>query len=92
MKVCELFDLTGRTALVTGGSRGLGLSMAAALPEMGAKVTISARQLDELSDARRQLGVEGQEALTLTSDLSRPETIAPWWTEWWRRSGPLIFW
>ena len=44
MGVKELFDLSGRVALITGGSRGLGLQMAEALGEMGAKVAITARK------------------------------------------------
>jgi len=40
----ELFDLSGKVALITGGSRGLGLQMAEALGDMGAKVAISARK------------------------------------------------
>ena len=41
MSVKQLFDLTGQVALVTGGSRGLGLQMAEALGEMGAKLAIT---------------------------------------------------
>ncbi|MEY4426001.1 MAG: Gluconate 5-dehydrogenase, partial [Pseudomonadota bacterium] len=42
----QLFDLKGQTALVTGGSRGLGLQMAHALGEAGAKVIVSSRKAD----------------------------------------------
>ena len=45
--VMELFDLRGQVALVTGGSRGLGLQMAEALGEMGAKLAITARKADD---------------------------------------------
>ena len=44
----KLFDLTGQVALVTGGSRGLGLQMAEALGEAGAKVMLTARRSAEL--------------------------------------------
>ena len=50
--VQQLFDLSGQVALVTGGSRGLGLQMAEALGEMGCKVAISARKADELAEAK----------------------------------------
>jgi gluconate 5-dehydrogenase len=56
MGVRKLLDLSGRNALVTGGSRGLGLQIAEALVEMGAKVAITARKKDELETARKQLG------------------------------------
>ncbi|MDH4481265.1 MAG: SDR family NAD(P)-dependent oxidoreductase, partial [Rhodoferax sp.] len=47
----QLFDLTGKTALVTGGSRGLGLQMAHALGEAGAKVLITSRKAEDLEQA-----------------------------------------
>ena len=77
MSVRTLFDLGGRIALVTGGSRGLGLQVAAALGEMGAKVALTARKGDELEAARTQLGREGVEALPIPCDLSRPEAVEP---------------
>ena len=45
----ELFDLTGRVALLTGASKGMGLSMAEGLAEHGAKVVVSSRKLDPVS-------------------------------------------
>ena len=73
--VQKLFDLSGRTALVTGGSRGLGLQMAEALGEMGAKVAITARKADELKEAETHLKARGIEVLTVTNDLSKFEQI-----------------
>lgn len=49
----ELFDLSGRVAVVTGGSTGLGLQMAEAMAEFGAKVVICARKADRLALPRR---------------------------------------
>ena len=57
-----LFDLTGRTALVTGGSRGLGLQMAQALGEAGARVLLAARKADELEAAASALQGQGIDA------------------------------
>src|SRR5512144_1748886 len=76
MGVRQLFDLGGKAALVTGGSRGLGLQMAEALGEQGAKVAITARKQDELDEAAARLGKQGVEVLTVQGDLSRPEAIA----------------
>ena len=76
MSVKQLFDLTGRTALITGGSRGLGLQMAEALGEMGAKPALVARRADELDEARAHLRSRwGIDALTLPCDLSDPAAI-----------------
>ena len=47
MSVKNLFSLEGKVALITGGSRGLGLQMAQAMGEMGAKIAISARKAHE---------------------------------------------
>jgi gluconate 5-dehydrogenase len=75
MSVKQLFDLTGKVALITGGSRGLGLQMAEALGEMGAKVAITARKADELKEAEAHLKKLGIEVLTVTNDLSKFEQI-----------------
>jgi NAD(P)-dependent dehydrogenase (short-subunit alcohol dehydrogenase family) len=75
MSVKKLFDIGGKTALITGGSRGLGLQMAEALGEMGAKVAITARKEAELDDAAAHLKKAGIEGLTIVNDLSKFETI-----------------
>ena len=75
MSVRNLLDLSGKTAIVTGGSRGIGLQMAEALGEMGAKVAITARKQDELDESRAELERQGIECHTIASDLSRFDTI-----------------
>ena len=72
----QLFDLTGRTALITGGSRGLGLQIAEALGEQGARVVLSARKADELQSAQAHLKARGIEAEWIAADGSREEEIA----------------
>src|SRR5258707_5463328 len=72
MNVRELFDLSGRVALVTGGSRGLGLQMAEALGDLGAKIAISARKQPELDAASSYLTAKGIEVLTVVNDLGDP--------------------
>ncbi|HEX7251140.1 MAG TPA: SDR family oxidoreductase, partial [Burkholderiales bacterium] len=74
MGVKKLFDLSGRNALVTGGSRGLGLQIAEALVEMGAKVAITARKKDELDEAKKHLGAS---ASAFVCDIGRREAIPP---------------
>jgi gluconate 5-dehydrogenase len=78
MGVKSLLDLTGRTALVTGGSRGLGLQIAEALCELGARVALVARKDDELGAAKAHLASAWHaDALTLRCDLADAKAIAP---------------
>jgi gluconate 5-dehydrogenase len=71
MHVRDLFDLSGKVALITGGSRGLGLQMAEALGEMGARLAITARKTDELAEAAARLDRGGHKALTVANDLAQ---------------------
>lgn len=74
MNVNKLFDLSGKVALVTGGSRGLGFQMAEALGEMGAMLAISARRQNELDAASAVLSAQNIEVLTVVNDLSDAST------------------
>lgn len=76
MSVRSLFELTGKVALVTGGSRGLGLQMARALGEMGARLAICARQAGELEAAVENLRQVGIEVLPVALKLGEPESAA----------------
>ncbi len=69
--VQQLFDLSGQTALVTGGSRGLGLQMAQALGEAGARVLLVARKRDELDEAAQRLQAQGVEAQWIVADCAQ---------------------
>ena len=71
MSVKQLFDLSGKVALITGGSRGLGLQMAEALGEMGCKLAISARKQGELDEASSHLKKLGYEVMTVSADMSK---------------------
>ncbi|RZI84517.1 MAG: SDR family NAD(P)-dependent oxidoreductase [Rubrivivax sp.] len=75
-KVQELFDLAGRTALITGGSRGLGLQMAHALGEAGAKVVVSSRKAADLEEAVATLKAAGIDASFIAADAGKPEDIS----------------
>ena len=70
MSLAALQNLAGRVALVTGGSRGLGLQMAEALGELGATVAITARKKHELDEAAAHLKTMGIEALPVVCDMA----------------------
>jgi gluconate 5-dehydrogenase len=66
----QLFDLTGRTALVTGGSRGLGLQIAEALGEAGAKILLTSRKAADLEEAAADLQAKGIDTRWVAADAS----------------------
>jgi NAD(P)-dependent dehydrogenase (short-subunit alcohol dehydrogenase family) len=73
----DVFDLTGKVALVTGGSKGLGKAMARGLAEAGADVVISSRHEDELRPALDEiLAGTGRRGRYLVADMSRRDDVA----------------
>ena len=66
----QLFDLSGQAALVTGGSRGLGLQIAEALGEAGAKILLCARKAAELEEAAAELQAKGIDTRWVAADLA----------------------
>src|SRR5690349_6835554 len=77
MNVRQLLDLSGRVALVTGGSRGLGLQIAEALGEMGASIAITARKQNELDEAAARLKRQKIQCEAWTCDIGKREAIVP---------------
>ena len=75
MSLKQLLELTGRTALINGGSRGLGLQIAEGFLEMGARVVVSARKADELEAAVARLARLGP-ASWIAADSSDPAAVA----------------
>ena len=73
--VQQLFDLSGQTALVTGGSRGLGLQIAEALGEAGAKTMLTSRKAADLEEAAAHLQAKGIDTRWVAADASQPADI-----------------
>ncbi|NMM87123.1 gluconate 5-dehydrogenase [Rhodococcus sp. SRB_17] len=71
----QLFDLSGKTALVTGGSRGLGLQIAHALGEAGARIMLSSRKASDLEEATAQLQDAGIDARWIAADCAQEADI-----------------
>jgi NAD(P)-dependent dehydrogenase (short-subunit alcohol dehydrogenase family) len=71
----KAFDLSGKSALITGGSRGLGLQIAEALGEQGAKIILSSRKAADLEQAQKHLAGLGIEADWIAADNSKDEDI-----------------
>jgi len=74
MDVNRLFDVRGKTALVTGASGGIGLMIAGGLVDAGCRVLICSRKLDQISAAAEQLSARGT-VMPFAADLSTPEGI-----------------
>lgn len=72
MKIQELFSVKGKVALITGGSRGIGLMIARGYVENGVKVYISSRKRDICDQVAAELSKAG-ECMSLPADLSKPE-------------------
>ena len=87
--VQQLSDLSGKTALVTGGSRGLGLQMAHALGEAGARIMLSARKADELEQAITDLQAAGIDARWIAADCAVAADIERLTTETLHRMGDI---
>jgi NAD(P)-dependent dehydrogenase (short-subunit alcohol dehydrogenase family) len=75
VNVRQLFDLTGRVAIVTGGSIGLGRQMAEGLAEMGAHLVLCARKQERCHQAAQDLQQLGVKAIALSCDVKSPASI-----------------
>ncbi len=75
VNVKQLFDLTGRVAIVTGGSIGLGRQMAEGLAEMGADLVLCARKQERCHQAAEELQQLGVKAIALGCDVKNPDSI-----------------
>lgn len=71
----KMFDLTGKVAIVTGASSGLGAQFAKALAEAGADVAIMARRTDRLETLKAQITAMGRKCSAYTCDVSKEQDI-----------------
>ncbi len=70
-----LFDLSGKSAVVVGGTSGIGLAMAVGLAEAGADVVASSRRPEQVDEAAKAIEATGRRALRLTSDVADRATL-----------------
>lgn len=75
MHVNELFDLTGKTAIITGGGRGLGKQIAEGFAEAGANIVVCSRKVENCKEVSQQLQEKGTETLALKCDVTSPDDI-----------------
>jgi len=87
--VQQLFNLEGKVALVTGGSRGLGLQIAQALGEAGAKIMLTSRKAGDLEEAAADLQAAGIDTRWIAADASKEEDIRRMADETLQRMGDV---
>jgi gluconate 5-dehydrogenase len=76
--IAELFDLSGRVALVTGGTRGIGLEIAHGLGEAGASLAVTGRREEFLRAAEGELKAASQDVLAMTGSVAEPGDVRRW--------------
>ena len=69
--VLQRFELTGKVALVTGASRGLGKAIAIGLADAGADIVVTSRSLESCQEVAREIEAHGRRALAVACDVGR---------------------
>ena len=85
------FDMTGRVAIVTGGSRGIGRAVVGGLAAMGARVVVASRKADACEEAAAEVNASGGTAIAVPTHVGDP-SWPRWWTPRWRRSAASTWW
>ena len=75
MHVLDLFKLNGKTAIVTGGGRGLGAQIARGFAEAGANVVVCSRNLEACEEMREEIKQLGADSLAVKCDVTNPDDI-----------------
>ncbi len=75
MNVHEMFDLSGKVSIVTGGGRGIGRFIATGLAEAGSNVVLASRKLDNCEQACRELAEKGVKTLAVKCDMASQEDL-----------------
>jgi gluconate 5-dehydrogenase len=85
----KLFDLNGKTALVTGSSQGIGFALAKGLAEAGARVIINGRDPERLQNAHKKLQDAGIETIIRAFDVTDPQSVEDAFAEMESSIGPI---
>jgi NAD(P)-dependent dehydrogenase (short-subunit alcohol dehydrogenase family) len=75
MNTLDLFRLDGKTAIITGGGRGLGGYMAEAISDAGANVVLCSRKIEPLEEMRQEIEARGGHALAFSCDVTEQEDV-----------------
>ncbi len=75
MNIMDKFSLKGKVALITGGARGIGKSVAVSLAEAGANIAVVDRDMDEALKTAKELEIYGVNAIAVKTDVTNPEDV-----------------
>ena len=89
MDLTKLFDLTGKVAIVTGGSKGIGKAMASALAAHGATVIVSSRKFDQCEAAAAEIAATGGKAIPIAANAGRHQELEALVAETRAQAGPV---
>jgi gluconate 5-dehydrogenase len=85
----DLFDLTGKTALVTGGTHGIGMAIAVGLAHAGAKIVVNDLSVEKLENAKKEYASKGIEAYTYLFDVTKEDEVDKGITAIEKEVGPI---
>jgi NAD(P)-dependent dehydrogenase (short-subunit alcohol dehydrogenase family) len=89
MGVMEQFNLSGKVAVVTGGSKGLGRAIAVGLAQAGAKVAVVSRTTKLIEETVSMIITNGGDAIPITADVTREDDIESMTTEVYEKYGTI---
>ena len=73
--MCDLFDLTGKVAIVVGGAGGIGRGLALGLADAGADVVVASRSIEHLEDVAKEIQAKGRKSLAVTVDIVDEKSV-----------------
>jgi NAD(P)-dependent dehydrogenase (short-subunit alcohol dehydrogenase family) len=88
----NLFDLTGKVAIVVGGAGGIGHTQALGLAKAGADVDVASRKLEHLEPVAKEIQAEGRRSLAVPVEVTQEKSVVAMLDSVLKESPMLTFW